>query len=314
MPAGVRQGRRAAIGAAIIIAMIAAAIFIFYLDEIIRSTRKTYSIVGIFYEAPRLRAGSPVRIAGYPVGQVTRIELLPPSRDSIPPFAATLLLPTRLQDELRRDSRIRLQRQRLMGESVVELTPGTPASPILRPGDTLYALPPLRTADLKVMASRVQSSIDTLLAEEAALRERARPLTAVAKRLHLDLIAARAELQQFERAVRTGPLATFLADSSTTRMALERVAALAGEIADQARSRAATLGEAQYRPALESLARRADELGEEIGLLRRLLEEPRGFPGRWEEDPALRNAIAETRAKLDSLIELTRRKPWRYFF
>lgn len=313
MPAGVRQGRRVATGVAIIVALIAAAIIIFYLDAIIASTREQYRIVGIFYEAPRLREGSPVRVAGYPVGQVTKIELLPPGGESIPPFAATLRLPARIRNEIRRDSRIRLQRQRYMGESLVELTPGTATSPVLLPWDTLYAQPPVQAIDLVARARAVRSSIDTLLQEEAALRARAEPLSAVADRVQAELGAARDEFRRFERYFDTGPLAAFLRDT-TERRALERVAGLAGEIAGRARARLATLEEAGYRPALESLARRADALREDVERLRALLEEPRGFPGRWETDPALREAIERTRANLDSLIEITRKKPWRYFF
>jgi phospholipid/cholesterol/gamma-HCH transport system substrate-binding protein len=313
MPAGVRQGRRVAIGAAIIVALIAAAIIIFYLDAIVASAQEEYRIVGIFYEAPRLREGSPVRVAGYQVGQVTRIELLPPGGESIPPFAATLQLPTRIRDELRRDSRIRLQRQQYMGESLVELTPGTITSPVLQPWDTLYAEPPLEAAGLVTRARVIRNSIDTLLQEEETLRARTQPLGAIAHRLRAELGSARDEFRRFERDFDTGPLPAFLRDS-TERRALERVADLAGEIADLARARLATLEEAGYRPALESLAHRAEMLREEVVRLRALLEEPRGFPGRWERDPALREAVERTRAHLDSLIELTRRKPWRYFF
>lgn len=313
MPAGHRQRRRVVIGVALIAVMAAAAILIFYLDTLVRASQSTYSIVGVFYEAPRLRVGSPVRVAGYPAGQVTRIELLPPGAEEVPPFAATLQLPTRLQAEVRRDSRIRLQRQRLMGEPLVELTPGTAVSPILQPGDTLRAEPPLRASELMAMARAVRRSIDTLMEEEKVLRARSRPLIPDAERLRAGLNEVRGEFQRFERDLREGPLTAFLQDS-TDRETLRRAAMLAGEIADLARARAATPDEARFGPIFESIVRRAAALEEEVERLRALLEEPRGFPGRWERDPALREAIAATRAHLDSLIEVTRRRPWRYFF
>jgi ABC-type transporter Mla subunit MlaD len=313
MPSGVRQGRRIAIGAALIVGLIAAAILIFYLEAILRSSRDTYSIVGIFFETPRLRIGSTVRIAGYPVGEVTRIELLPPDGDTIPPFAATLRVPVRLRTELRRDSRIRLQRLRFMGEPVVELTPGTIAAPILQQGDTLRAQPPIRTATLVEMAGALQSAIDSLLADEAVLRRRAESLAPLAARLRSDLAGARAEFQAFERQLRAGPLPDFLEDT-TWRRTLRELAARATEIETLARARVATFSDTLQRPALESLARRAGALRAEIDALRALLESPLGFPRRWEEDPALRNAIEATLARLDSLIEISRRKPWRYFF
>ncbi len=313
MPPGVRQGRRIAIGAAIIAALAAAAILIFFLNSIARATRDTYPIVGLFFEAPRLRIGSKVWVAGYPVGEVTRIELLPPTGDSIPPFAATLVLPVRLRSEIRRDSKIRLTRQRLMGEPVVDLTPGTLSAPVLQPGDTLRAPPPLRTAALIEMVGTLRGAIDSLTAEEQALLRRSRPLTSLAAPIMRDLAGIRAELLAFDRRLRAGPLPEFLADTSW-RAALDRIVGQVREIDESIRARAATLNDSLYRAEFEQLARRARALQREIDELRALLEEPRGFPGRLEEDPALRNAIATTRAQLDSLIELTRRKPWRYFF
>jgi hypothetical protein len=313
MPPGLRQGRRIATGLAIIVLLIAAGIFIFFLDRIVGSIRDTYTIVGVFFEAPRLRSGTPVRVAGFSVGEVTRIELLPPDGESIPPFAATLRLPARLRSEIRRDSRIRLQRQRLMGESVVEVTPGTAASPILQPGDTLHARPPIQTATLVAMAGALQAGLDSLLVEEQVLRERTRPLASVEERLAPALVGIRAEFREFNRQLRAGPLPEFLADT-TWHAALDRIGSLVTRISELAHARAATVSDTLLRPDVDSFARRTAALQQQIAALKALLEEPRGFPGRLEEDPALRNAIAATRAALDSLIEVTRRKPWRYFF
>jgi hypothetical protein len=270
-------------------------------------------MVGIFFEAERLQNGSAVRVAGYALGVVTKIELLPPDGDSVPPFAATIQLPSWIRSRIRHDSRIRLERPRPMGDPVVELTPGTPESPIVQPGDTLYARPPLRTATIVELAGELRGAIDSLLADERVLRERSRPLAARRARLERELTAIHGDLLAFEQKLRVSPLAEFLADT-TSRATLVRIGAQAGEIGELARARSATLSDTLYRPVLESIAGRATALHEEIGRLRELLEAPLGFPTRWEEDPALRNAIEVTRARLDSLIELTRRKPWRYFF
>lgn len=301
------------IGLAIMVAMLATAILIVALNRIIEATRDTYLIVGIFYEAPRLRVGSVVRLAGYPVGEVTRIELLPPNHESIPPFAATLRIPTRFRGEIRRDSGIRLVRQRLLGEPVVELRPGTLGSLVLQPGDTLRARPPIRPATLAAMASAARASFDTLVAEGQVLRAEFQATAELRERIRVNLERAQVELMAFERQLEEGPLAEFLADSAW-RLSLARIERELGAIADAARARARTVRDAEYGAALAELIRRAEEVADRIAALRALLNATSGFPWRWEADPALRQAIATTRAHLDSLIEVTRRKPWRYFF
>lgn len=313
MQRGVRQTRRLLIGALLIVAIIAAWIIVFFLGGIVRSARDTYSIVGIFFETPRLRTGSPVWVAGHAVGVVTRIELLPPSGDSIPPFAATLQLPTYVRPEIRRDSRLQLRKPRPMSDPVVDLVPGSPASPVLQPGDTLRAQPPIRTEALIARGREVRREIDSLFTEGAMLRGQTQRPAALARSIAAELTSAHTEFLALAERIEAGPLPEFLADT-TWRRSLERLAGLAMEIDSLAHARVAVLSDTLYRSALESLARQAGALQSEVAEIRAILNEPRGFPGRWERDPALRDALEATRAHLDALIEFTRRHPWRFFF
>lgn len=313
MPTVDRQRRRAAIGAVLILAMAAVAVLIFSLNRIVESTRDTYKIVGVFYEAPRLQVGSTVWLAGYPVGDVTRIELLPPGPEEVAPFAATLRLPTRYREEIRADSRIRLTRQRLLSEPVVEIYPGSPATPILAPGDTLRALPPVHPRDVAARARAARATIDTLFAAGKALRVEIERTATHRERLRVAVEGARAEMSELDRTVREGPAAEFL-DDQRWRSSLAKLELDVGAIVDAAQERARTVRGAGVDSALAELVRHAERLEAEIGALRALLDAPLGFPQRWESDPALLDAIAATRAHLDSLIEVTRRRPWRYFF
>lgn len=313
MPAVDRQRRRVATGMLIILAMGGAAVLIFSLNRIVEAVRDTYQIVGVFYEAPRLQVGSTVRLAGYPVGEVTRIELLPPGPEEVPPFAATLRLPIRYREEIRTDSRIRLTRQRLLSEPVVEIYPGTLTSPILPPGDTLRALPPIHPGDVAAMARTVRASFDTLLGEGKALRTELQTTAAYRERLRAALEGARARVRELERTVQEGPLTSFL-DDPRWRRSLAKLELDVATIVDAARERARTARGAETDAALTELVSRAERLTAQIRALQALLDAPLGFPERWESDPAIREAITSTRAHLDSLIEITKRRPWRYFF
>jgi hypothetical protein len=74
------------------------------------------------------------------------------------------------------------------------------------------------------------------------------------------------------------------------------------------------LSDTLARSALDELGRQVAALAGAMNEFRAILEEPRGFPVRWEEDPAIRNAIEGVRARVDSLIDFTRHHPWRFFF
>jgi len=313
MPTIDRQRRRVAIGSVIILAMMAIAVFVFSLNRIVEAMRDTYQIVGVFYEAPRLQVGSTVRLAGYPVGEVTRIELLPPGPGGSPPFAATLRLPARYREEIRADSRIRLTRQRLLSEPVVEIYPGTPTSPVLGPGDTLRALPPVRPGDVAARARAARAAFDTLFAAGRTLRAEVAATAAYRARLAAALEGVLTGVQELERSMRDGALAEFLEDPRWRGM-LAQLEREVTALADVARERTRVLRGVEADTALAELVRRADRLAEQVGALRALLDAPLGFPQRWESDSALIEAIASTRAHLDSLIDVTRRRPWRYFF
>lgn len=314
MPTVDRQRRRVVIGRILILGMMALAALIFGLNRLFEALRDTYLIVAVFHEAPRLHVGSMVRLAGYPAGSVVRIELLPPGTlEETPPFAATLRIDTRHRELIRRDSELRLVRQRLMSAPIVELYPGTTESPILRPGDTLRAPPPIRPRSLIATARTVRASFDTLIAEGKSLRAEFEVMAEFRATAWEALEDLAAEFGVLERGLADGPLGEFLAEPGW-RQSLQRIEAEATAIAELARERVGVVRGPELGAALEEFARRADETARRVAELRELLDAPLGFPKRWEEDNAIREAAAAARAHLDSLIEVTRRRPWRYFF
>jgi hypothetical protein len=312
MPPADRQGRRFTIGLLLIVVLLALAVLIFFLTTIVRDAKLIYHIVGVFPEAPRLRTGSEVWLAGYRVGEVSRIESLPLQHDSTALFAASLSLPEWAREKVREDSRIELGRPHLLGEPVVEITPGTPSSPSLPPGETLFARPPISRERLRVQVITLRTAIDTLVAEGAALRPRLERPAREFEALSRELAQLGNQTRALSRELEASPLRAFLADTSW-RAALRRIEGAAHEIGRLAAMRAAP-ADSLEREAVQRLALRAEELEREIDRLRTALGEPQGFIGRWERDPALREAVARVQAHLDSLIAVTKRKPWRYFF
>ncbi len=93
---------------------------------------KGYRFHVSFSEATQLASEADVRISGVTVGKVKKIETSKASGRSV----ATVQLDSRYAP-LPRDSRATLRQKTLLGETYVELTPGTPKSPTVPDGGTL---------------------------------------------------------------------------------------------------------------------------------------------------------------------------------
>lgn len=309
MQPGRRQGRRITIGLALIAALAATAVGIFFLGDILRRRQGTYTIVGAFSDATRLSDGTPVWIAGHPVGRVIKVDLRPTEAGEAAPFVATLELPIEVRQHVRRDSEVRLRTPGRLGSPVVDVMPGTLAAPILAPGETLYAPPPAKLRDLIGKISELDRSLDTLIIVGKPLEARIDARTPELERLARSVAVARDEFQVLRAWIETGPLA-----DPPWQTALARLRSTLSQIAQAADRRASMTRDVELAPALDSLSQRAERIGERVAELERALEDRRGFVGRWEADPAIRQALEGVRAQLDSLVEATRRRPWRYIF
>ncbi|HEX7117990.1 MAG TPA: MlaD family protein [Longimicrobiales bacterium] len=313
MHPGRRQGRRTLIGVLLILGTAAVAAFIILLDDLRRALTDTYTIVGVLPAADAVDAGTPVWIAGRPVGDVTRVELLPRETTDGERFAATLRIPTRYSRLVRRDSDLGLARPGLLGDPVVNLMPGSSAAPALAPGDTLVARVPPGLDQVRAAADTLRRALDSLAAEGRALRSRARARAPAVDATLAALRDAGDELDALTAAYRQGPLADFLADTAI-HASLDRIRAASDEIAARADARLARLRDPALAASLRRLRARAATLRARADTLRAMLDEPRGFLGRWRNDPALRDAMTAVRAQLDSLIAEARSEPWRWVF
>src|SRR5688572_2111236 len=158
-----RQRRRAWVGALPTAGLVACTVLVFFLDDFIASLTRRYEIIAVVPEAPGLILGSPVWIAGKEVGTVERLSLLPVGDDTTARVALTIELPRSMREYVRRDSRVRLTSERLVGSRVIDIVPGTSASPILEPGDTLRLIRHITAAALTQQAALVQHGLDSAL-------------------------------------------------------------------------------------------------------------------------------------------------------
>lgn len=315
MPPSPRQGRRALIGALLVLGLAAAAGLIFFLEDLQRAFARSHTIVGLFPEATGLSVGASVWIAGRPAGRVRSVEFVPDGPETRGRFAAELEFPVRYAPLIRRDSELRLATPRLLANPVVNLMPGTAGSPRLGPGDTLVARARTDPALLRAHGDTVLRALDAFRGSARALAAAAREREPAIDRVARELAAAGTALDALAHALEHGPLSRILEDT-IWQTVFRRVDAITAEIDGlvAGRAEAESPVAAEAAAAVARLGRRAQALRLEILELREMLEDRRGFLGRAAIDPALRNAIARARAQADSLAAELRRRPWRLFF
>lgn len=314
MPGPRRQGRRTLYGGVIIAALVALALAIFFLDAVIALFRRTYTVVAVTQMAPGIRSGTPVWVAGVQVGKVRQIDLLPPG-DTLARVALDMDVGQSVAQQIRRDSEVRFTSARLMGETVIELLPGSSRSPQLADGDTLRVPPSIPAERLRAGAAQLRLELDSLTLDATALRTQMAARRKQVARITHEAGLARRELAALQAGMRGGALSSL--------MSLQRP----GGPIDRAQRRAAEIqklvGATQQRvgrvrrdlaPEQRRLMTHARELQANLAALRALLNQPVGTLGRMQNDSAVQRAFAGARAQLDSLTREARRNPLKFVF
>ncbi|MBX6362607.1 MAG: MCE family protein [Gemmatimonadetes bacterium] len=310
-----RQGRRAFYGVVIMLVLLLLALAIFFLDTLRQRLRPSYSLLAVFAQAPGLREGDDVWVAGVRAGTITRIELLPP-RDSNARIAMRLRLERRIQDQVRRDSQARLVTAHQLGTNVLDILPGSPSARVLRDGDTIYVRPGPSRQEVAARAHLLLSRMDSLRASVALLGERAGPRLAQYARLRAQASAAHAELVALTADWRTGPMSRLLGTLAPDG-AFDRLGRATGALAEQ-------IGAAQDRfdrftrrvdPARAQLEGDVAELQRRLRHLQALIRQGNGgtLP-RLRSDSALTRAIHGVQLQLDSLVAEAKKNPPRFVF
>lgn len=321
------EGREYIKGLVIMAGLVGLALLIFFLGDLLRIGQESYRIVAVFPEAPRLRPGSPVWLAGRASGQVLDVDMLPPSADTLARIAAVIEIPEDARPYIRRDSELRLGSPRLIGEPVIQLDPGSSASPILREGDTIRATVSASPMVLLAQSRTLLPAFDSLMASVQELNRRmsrqggpaSRPSF---ERMQREVAAARIEFQRFTQQMQTGPMGQFAGDAEV-QASIGRIRAAMTELPRafaQARERwagttaGATTEARALGPGFRGVMDHVTELRAEIGRLQTMMAQQGGFAYRMAQDTALQKAIAGTQAQLDSLIAEVKRNPLMFVF
>ena len=165
------------VGAAVTVALIVLAVAIFFIGETGAVFGERYRIIALMPSANGLIQGGGVRLAGQDVGKVDDISFVPVAERQNPDHVLriTLAINRSVQEQIRADSEARIRTQGLLGDKVIDITPGSLELGILEEGDTVISAIAIDyeqmlgsasalVDDLAVMLRNMRSIADNLLA------------------------------------------------------------------------------------------------------------------------------------------------------
>jgi len=121
---------------------------------------KRYELIVFLSSANGLRQGGSVTLAGQLVGTVKSIEFLPVDFDTTRNLRVVARVDRSLRDQIRRDSEARLRTMGLLGDKVLDISPGTPRFPVLEGGDTLRVATSL---DYEAVLAKAAGAVDDVV-------------------------------------------------------------------------------------------------------------------------------------------------------
>jgi ABC-type transporter Mla subunit MlaD len=315
MPIERSQRREALIGASAIGAFALAFLLIFFLADLRKLFVRTDDMYVLMPSAAGLKSRSEVVIAGQTVGEVKEIVVRPPGVDSLNRVLVHIQVERRYREHMRDNSEARVASLRMMGDPVLDITPGNPALPPLQPDDTIKLRTVTGPAAAFEKARSLQASLQALVRESRTVTRQAQARSTQAARIGRQLIIFSNELREFTVTMQEGPINT-LSDPEFNRI-LRSLGSSIGELQRSFARAAQRAGAARSdaEPILRRLAARADTISTTIaGLQRAIANSGGGLLVRAQTDTAIFKALHGAQAQLDSLIAETKRNPTRFWF
>ena len=129
------------VGVLILVALVIIAASIVKLGQAGNLFGKRYRLVAFVATAGGLRIGGQVTIAGQVAGSIKDIKFLPPDLDTTRNLKLVMEVDRKLSEQVRQDSRAKIQTSGLLGDKLVDISVGTPRYRALHEGDTLIVVP-----------------------------------------------------------------------------------------------------------------------------------------------------------------------------
>ena len=149
------------VGLVILLAVSVIGVAIYKLGEAANLFAKRYELIAYLPDANGLKVGGSVMVAGQLAGVVKTIDFLPVDNDTTRNLKLTLAIDENVHDQIRRDSKGKLRTLGLLGDKVFDITPGTPRTKPLVPGDTVTIAPSL---DYDAVIAQASAAVTDMVA------------------------------------------------------------------------------------------------------------------------------------------------------
>lgn len=156
------------VGAVVLVAIVIIGVAILKLGQAANLFSKRYELVSFVPNTAGLRAGGQVTVAGQLSGSVKSIEFLPVDADTMRNLKITVEVDRKVQAQIRQDSEAKLKTLGLLGDKVLDITPGTPRFPMLQPGDTIRLGV---VADYEAVLAQAAGALDQVTVLTSSLQE-----------------------------------------------------------------------------------------------------------------------------------------------
>jgi phospholipid/cholesterol/gamma-HCH transport system substrate-binding protein len=311
------------VGGLIFFSIVVLGVALYKLGKAVNLFSKRYELVAFLKEAGGLRVGGSVMVAGQLAGNIKDIEFLPVDNDTLRNIRIHIAIDERRKEQVRGDSRARVRTLGLLGDKVVDISPGTLRRSPLEDGDTLQVTPSL---DIEEVMTRAASAVDDVVGLTKDLRTLTRSLVA-GKGTIGQMLTNPALYNQFESTLaRTndllyrvqssrGTLARFLDDPKLYDQMVTTVGGV-DSLLIAMRSRNSSMGRlitdstmyAQGVATIQSFA----AIAANADSLMKSIREGKGLMGKALTDDALYEALNKLVNDFSALIADIRKDPQRY--
>ena len=241
--------------------------------------RKEYSLRAYFKSIDELKEGNPVKFSGVEVGKVSKIEIVEGKIE--------VAFNVRKGTPVKKDSVASIRLTSLLGTSYINLTFGSPESPLATPGSVLASEEP---ADINEILAKVQSSVTSIEAAFGALGDNKERISSILNGLDSVLgSAARGE----------GTIGKLLKDDSLYYEAKETFASI-NDVAVSIKEGRGTLGKLVTD---ESLYNETKTTMQNLGQLASKLNRAEGTFGKLLNDDTLYVQASEAATNLNSILK-----------
>src|SRR3954471_17348052 len=148
------------VGSLILLAVLVMGVALYKLGKAVNLFSKRYELRAFLKEAGGLRIGGQVMVAGQLAGTINAIDFLPIDADTMHNIRLVVAIDQKLQEQVRRDSRARVRTLGLLGDKIVDISPGALKTSALRDGEPLRVQASL---DYEQVLTKAASAVDDVV-------------------------------------------------------------------------------------------------------------------------------------------------------